>query len=683
MIEASGPRLKITYATLRNDNEQLHASYDAGLAIARGELGKTHGLFIDGRWRPAGETFDKLSPIDGSLVGRFAKGTREDVREAIAAARAAAPGWAHTPWPDRVTIMRRMADLISERQMELAALMGIEVGKNRLEALGDVEETADLIRYYCDQFVANDGFDHAMGNLGDNAVHTRSVLKPHGVWAIISPFNFPMALSGGPAGGALVAGNSVVYKPSSDAPLCGIKLAEVAEAAGLPPGVFNLVSGPGATVGAELQENPGIDGLLFTGSFEIGFNSVFRTFSKRFPQPVVVEMGGKNPAIVSACADIEEAAEGIVRSAFGFGGQKCSACSRVYVQEPVYAALLEHLEKKTRAIVIGDPTQRKVWLGPLVNPKAVAKYDAAVAEARRDGRIVVRRREAGRPRHGPLRGPHDRGGSTGRPPHLARRAVRAAGGGGFGQDAGRSLRAGQRHDLRPDGRFLQRRPGRGRALQGVDRGRRDLHQPPRRRDDGSVAGRPAVRWLEGFGHHRQGFWRPVLRPAVHARAVADPGRLTMARGEAAVRPTIRAAEPSDVAALAELAGELGYPTEPAAMADRLADLPAGDEILVALQDGVIVGWAHCAIHRSLVMEPHAEVLGLVVGEPMRGLGIGRHLMAAAEDWARAHQVPFIRLRSSAHRDGAHAFYLGLGYREQKRQVVFIRDLDLPRSGSSH
>jgi 1-pyrroline-5-carboxylate dehydrogenase len=141
--------------------------------------------------------------------------------------------------------MRRMADMISERQMELAALMAIEVGKNRLEALGDVEETADLIRYYCDQFQANDGFDHPMGNLGDTTVHTRSVLKPHGVWAVISPFNFPMALSGGPAGGALVAGNAVVYKPSSDAPLCGVKLAEIADLAGLPRGVFNMVTGPG------------------------------------------------------------------------------------------------------------------------------------------------------------------------------------------------------------------------------------------------------------------------------------------------------------------------------------------------------------------------------------------------------------------------------------------------------
>jgi 1-pyrroline-5-carboxylate dehydrogenase len=389
MTATSGPRLKITYATLRNDNEQLHADFDAGLAIARGELGATHGLFINGEWRRAKTTFEKLSPIDGSLVGRFAKGTRQDVRDAIAAARGAARGWARTPWTERIAIMRRMADIISERQMELGALMGIEVGKNRLEALGDVEETADLIRYYCDQMQANEGFDHQMGNLGDSTVHTRSVLKPHGVWAIISPFNFPMALSGGPAGGALVAGNAVVYKPSSDAPLCGVKLAEIADLAGLPRGVFNMVSGPGATVGAELQENEGVDGLLFTGSYEIGYNGVFKTFSKAFPKPVIVEMGGKNPAIVSARADLEEAAEGVMRSAFGFAGQKCSACSRVYVQAPVYDAFLEALVAKTRAISIGDPTERKVWLGPLVNAKAKAKYEAAIAEAKRDGRIVV------------------------------------------------------------------------------------------------------------------------------------------------------------------------------------------------------------------------------------------------------------------------------------------------------
>jgi 1-pyrroline-5-carboxylate dehydrogenase len=389
MTATSEPRLKITYATLRNDNERLHAEYDAGLVTAKAELGATHGQFINGEWRPAKETFDKLSPIDGSLVGRFAKGTRQDVRDAVAAARGAARAWARTPWLERIAVMRRMADMISERQMELAALMGIEVGKNRLEALGDVEETADLIRYYCDQIQANDGFDHHMGNLGDSTVHTRSVLKPHGVWGIISPFNFPMALSGGPAGGALVAGNAVVYKPSSDAPLCGVKLAEIADLAGLPRGVFNMVSGPGATVGAELQENEGVDGLLFTGSYQIGYKGVFKTFSKAFPKPVIVEMGGKNPAIVSARADLEEAAEGVMRSAFGFAGQKCSACSRVYVQAPVYDAFLEALLAKTKAISIGDPTERKVWLGPLVNAKAKAKYEVAIAEAKRDGRILA------------------------------------------------------------------------------------------------------------------------------------------------------------------------------------------------------------------------------------------------------------------------------------------------------
>jgi 1-pyrroline-5-carboxylate dehydrogenase len=389
MTATSEPRLKITYATLRNDNEQLHASYDAGLMTARGELGATHGIFIDGQWRSTKATFEKRSPIDGSLVGHFASGTRQDVRDAIAAARAAAPGWARTPWLERIAIMRRMADLISERQMELAALMAIEVGKNRLEALGDVEESADLIRYYCDQLQANDGFDHPMGNLGDTTVHTRSVLKPHGIWGVISPFNFPLALSGGPSGGALVAGNAVVYKPSSDAPLCGVKLAEIADLAGLPRGVFNMVSGPGGTVGAELQENDAVDGLLFTGSYEIGYNQVFKTFSKRFPKPVVVEMGGKNPAIVSARADLEEAAEGVMRSAFGYGGQKCSACSRVFVEAKVYEAFLEALVAKTKAIVIGDPTDRKVWLGPLVNDKALAKYKTAIAEAKRDGRIVL------------------------------------------------------------------------------------------------------------------------------------------------------------------------------------------------------------------------------------------------------------------------------------------------------
>ncbi len=388
MTSPAAPRIKITYATLRNDNEQLHADFEAGLERARSELGRTYPLYVNGEARTGEGTFEDRSPIDGSLVGRFAKGTRQDVRDAIAAAHAAFPTWSGRPWQERVALLRRAAELISERQMELSALTSIEVGKNRLEALGDVEETADLIRWYCDQMEQHQGFDYPMGNLGDETVHTRSVLKPYGVWAVIAPFNFPASLFGGPAGGALVAGNSVVLKPASESSLMGLKLYEVFRDAGIPGGVVNFVTGPGSTVGAELAENPGVDGLTFTGSYEVGFD-LYRHFAKNYPKPVIVEMGGKNPAIVSRTADLEEAAEGVMRSAFGLGGQKCSACSRVYVQREVKDEFLRFLVEKTKAITIGDPTDRRNWLGPIVNQAAVEKYERAVEEARRDGKILL------------------------------------------------------------------------------------------------------------------------------------------------------------------------------------------------------------------------------------------------------------------------------------------------------
>ncbi len=388
MTSAAEPRIKITYATLRNDNERLHADYEAGLGRARSELGLTHALYVNGEPRSGEGTYEDRSPIDGTLVGRFAKGSRHDVQDAIAAARAAFPAWSGRPWRERVTLLRRAADIISERQMEFAALTAIEVGKNRLEALGDVEETADLIRWYCDQVEEHAGFDYTMGNLGDITVHTRSVLKPFGVWAVIAPFNFPASLFGGPAGGALVAGNCAVLKPASESSLMGLKLYEAFRDAGIPGGVVNFVTGPGSTVGAELAENPGVDGLTFTGSYDVGFD-LYRHFAKDYPKPVIVEMGGKNPAIVSRTADLEQAAEGIMRSAFGFGGQKCSACSRVYVQREVEDEFQRLLVEKTAAITIGDPNDRRNWLGPVVNQAAVDTYERAVEEARRDGTILA------------------------------------------------------------------------------------------------------------------------------------------------------------------------------------------------------------------------------------------------------------------------------------------------------
>jgi 1-pyrroline-5-carboxylate dehydrogenase len=382
-------RIKITYATLRADNEDLQQQYEAGLERAKARLGQAHRNFVDGVERDGDGTFELRSPIDTDiLVGEFAKGTRSDVQDAIAAARRAQPAWFRLGWEKRLEILRRAAELISERQMEYAGLMAVEVGKTRLEALGEVEEAADLIRYYAKTAEDNRFYDHPMDNLGDAAVHTRSILRPHGVFAVISPFNFPMALAVGPSAAALMAGNTVVFKPASAAAMTAIAIKEVYRDAGVPDGVFNLVMGPGDTVGDELQTNPGIDGIVFTGSYEVGFE-LFRSFSSRWPRPCIVEMGGKNPAIVLKSADIEEAAEGILRSAFGFSGQKCSANSRVYVERPVHDALVQSLVEKTEKLVVGDPLPRTAFTGPVIDERAVIRHQQAVAEARRDGTVFT------------------------------------------------------------------------------------------------------------------------------------------------------------------------------------------------------------------------------------------------------------------------------------------------------
>ena len=385
----TAPRLKITYATLRADNEELHALYEAGLEKAKGRLGAYHRNFIDGADRDGDGTFEVRSPIDTDiLVGTFAKGTRADVGDAIAAARRAQPAWFRLGWEKRLEILKAAAELISARQMEYGGLMAIEVGKTRMEALGEVEEAADLIRYYAKTAEDNAFYDHPMDNLGDAAVHTRSILRPHGVFAVISPFNFPMALAVGPTCAAMMAGNTVILKPASASAMTAIAILEAYRDAGVPDGVFNLVMGPGATVGAELQENQGIDGIVFTGSYEVGFD-IFRNFSTRYPRPCIVEMGGKNPAIVLRSADLEEAAEGVMRASFGFSGQKCSANSRVYVERPVHDEFVRVLVEKTEQLAVGDPLPRPAFLGPVIDQAAVDRHQQAVAEARRDGTVFT------------------------------------------------------------------------------------------------------------------------------------------------------------------------------------------------------------------------------------------------------------------------------------------------------
>ncbi len=327
---------KITYATLGGDSlEELHRELDAAIAAAPQTFGREHLLYINGKHVKADAQFDDRSPIDtGIALGTFQKGNREHVKSAVAAARAAYPAWAALSWQDRLAYVRRIADAIRTHRYELSALMGYEVGKNRLECVGDVEEAADLMSYYCDQIEHHNGFVETMGTLGPGE-DNQSVLRPYGVWAVISPFNFPLALAAGPAGGALAAGNTVVFKPASDTPLLGAKLTEMVVEAGLPPGVFNFVTGPGSTVGQELIDNDGIDGIVFTGSKEVGLKLLRDNAARPVPRPLIIEMGGKNPAIITSSADLEKASDGVMRSAFGAQGQKCSACSRVYIQKDV------------------------------------------------------------------------------------------------------------------------------------------------------------------------------------------------------------------------------------------------------------------------------------------------------------------------------------------------------------
>ena len=321
------------------------------------------------------------------MIGQFARATRDDARDAIAAAKAYFPQWSGMPWQDRVRIMRQAADVISERVYELAAVMAIEVGKSRLEALGDVEETADLIRYYSKQIEDNNGFSFEMGHLSE-AEHNRSVLRPYGVWAVISPFNFPMALAGGPAGGALVAGNTVVLKPSHQGFFTGLKLWEALTDGGVPKEAFHILTGPGSTVGDELYSSPDVDGLTFTGSYNVGMQ-IYRNFAKDYPKPAICEMGGKNPAIVTAQADLDKAAEGVMRSAFGFSGQKCSACSRVYVERAVYDDFVRTLVDKASKLKVGNPLERDTYTGPVINEKAVETFEKAVEDVKAGGGKVL------------------------------------------------------------------------------------------------------------------------------------------------------------------------------------------------------------------------------------------------------------------------------------------------------
>ncbi|MGA3108868.1 MAG: aldehyde dehydrogenase family protein [Candidatus Bathyarchaeia archaeon] len=373
---------RITYATLKITPEDDRA-YDHAVEKVRAGLGGHFAMYVNGeKWVGTGEEIPHQSPINTSItVSYFPKGTRDDANAAVDAAQEAYTKWSDTPYKERLKLLRKAADTIVERRYELSAWMAFEVGKNRVESLAEVNEAAELIRYYCDRMELNRGFLRPLESPGPGQ-ETVSVLRPYGVWAVIAPWNFPLALSTGMTAGAMATGNTVVFKPSSESSVLGYELTRAYVDAGIPRGVFNLVTGPGGTVGAELQENRDVDGMIFTGSKDVGIG-LYHNFSKDYPKPVITEMGGKNPAIVTSKADIDQAAEGIVRAAFGFGGQKCSACSRVYVEQSVKEKFTAVLKDYTKKLVkLGDPIKKETFLGPLINKGAMETYLQAAEEAR-------------------------------------------------------------------------------------------------------------------------------------------------------------------------------------------------------------------------------------------------------------------------------------------------------------
>jgi 1-pyrroline-5-carboxylate dehydrogenase len=381
--------MKVTYATLSADNDDLHAAFDAAFAAVGKELGRTYPLFIDGKMRTTEKTSESRNPADStSVVARVAAAAAKDVDDAIAAAARAYPAWRATPWQERAQLIEKAAEGVRKNKFELAALLVLENGKNRVEAIGEIEETADLYTYYAQQLRENRGFVREMGKLSPADTNT-SVLRPYGVWAVVAPWNFPYALLGAPMAAALLAGNTVVGKPSSDTPLSGVKLAEIFYQAGFPAGTVNLLTGSGRVVGDALTLDPRVAGVTFTGSYEVGFEKLYKRFSDKFPKPCIVEMGGKNPAIIMDSADLDRAVTGVYRSAFGMGGQKCSACSRVYVHEKVAEEFLAKLAQKARETVIGNPTERSTYLGPVGTQSAYEDFQRYAALAKKDGRVLA------------------------------------------------------------------------------------------------------------------------------------------------------------------------------------------------------------------------------------------------------------------------------------------------------
>lgn len=347
-----------------------HRAMLDALARVRNELGRTWDLVIGGHPTQTGERFTSTNPArPAQIVGtHFAAGPAE-VEKAIEAATAALATWSRRRAQDRVEILLRTAQLIRERHFDLCAWLVFEVGKNWAEADADVGECIDFLEFYSREALRLDAATTPIQYPGE-----RNVLRyvPLGVGAVIPPWNFPFAIMAGMTAASIVTGNTVVLKPSPDAPTIAARFVSLLTEAGLPDGIVNLLQG-GPEPGRLLVESPKVNFIAFTGSKKVGLEIHERTArtqpGQRFIKRTILEMGGKDAIIVSADADIDAAVEGVVASAFGFNGQKCSACSRAIVEAPIYDAFTERLRERVEQLKTGDPAENAPT-GPVINKAA-------------------------------------------------------------------------------------------------------------------------------------------------------------------------------------------------------------------------------------------------------------------------------------------------------------------------
>src|SRR5512140_1900260 len=347
---------------------------------------KTHQLFIAGEWVDgcSGETFESLNPADRrEVIGRFQAGNAADVAMAVKAAEMALPAWKATPAPKRGETLYRFGQLMAEHKERLARAMTREMGKVLSEARGDVQEGIDIAFLMAGEGRRMFG-DTVPSELPDK--WAMSIRQPIGIAGIITPWNFPVAIPCWKMMPALVTGNTVVFKPSSDTPHCATLLVELLAEAGFPAGVVNLVTGPGGEVGDSIVENPDVAVISFTGSSATG-----RTIGERAGRRLKrlsMELGGKNAVVVLRDADLDLAVDGILWSAFGTTGQRCTACSRVIADKPIADELVRRLADRATRLTLGSGLDESIDVGPLVNAAAVEKVERYIEIGKSEAELV-------------------------------------------------------------------------------------------------------------------------------------------------------------------------------------------------------------------------------------------------------------------------------------------------------